>query len=298
MTTDSAIDYAALGDRLKAYRLGASLPAEEVARKLGVSRAVVYRMEKGEIVKIETVERLAQLLGTSMASLLGVEVEYYGNYLSFFERMRQLETNAERLISHFEPISLLLTTGDYLSHLELMLMEGLPAGDSEVLRQADLRKIKQLVAILQERKKSFLLRRPGIVSLIGLREIERFVYTGLVGRLDLPPPLQKKRIKAARTEIERIANLMENEPMHVQIGLVDDAMPTSTFQLFVSERSSVLAISPFRLGELPNIRNGIATVTSSTEAVHLYQDMIQRLWSSAYKGADGAVRLRALLSRA
>ena len=47
MTTfTSSIDYAALGDRLRAYRLGASLQAEDVAEKLGVSRAVVYRMEK------------------------------------------------------------------------------------------------------------------------------------------------------------------------------------------------------------------------------------------------------------
>ena len=110
MTTfTSSIDYAALGDRLRAYRLGASLQAEDVAEKLGVSRAVVYRMEKGEIVKIETVERLAQLLGTSMASLMGVEVEYYANFLGFFERMRQLEQGADRIMAHFEPISLLLT---------------------------------------------------------------------------------------------------------------------------------------------------------------------------------------------
>jgi transcriptional regulator with XRE-family HTH domain len=51
--------------------------AEEIAERLGVSRAVVYRMEKGEIVKIETLERMAKLLNTSLASLLGVEVEYY-----------------------------------------------------------------------------------------------------------------------------------------------------------------------------------------------------------------------------
>ena len=112
MTFSSSIDYAALGDRLRAYRLGASLQAEDVAESLGVSRAVVYRMEKGEIVKLETVERLAQLLGTSMASLMGVEVEYYANFLSFFERMRQLEQGADRIMAHFEPISLLLTSGD------------------------------------------------------------------------------------------------------------------------------------------------------------------------------------------
>ena len=37
----SSINYAELGNRLKAYRIGASLLAEDVAEQLGVSRAVV-----------------------------------------------------------------------------------------------------------------------------------------------------------------------------------------------------------------------------------------------------------------
>ncbi|MDB5966647.1 MAG: putative transcriptional regulator, family [Polaromonas sp.] len=299
MTPDfaSSIDYAALGDRLRAYRLGASLQAEDVAEKLGVSRAVVYRMEKGEIVKLETVERLAQLLGTSMASLMGVEVEYYANFLSFFERMRQLEQGADRIMAHFEPISLLLTSGDYLTFLRLMLLETLPSQATRQATSIGEKDIEQLVQILQERKTAFAQRRPGIVSLVGLRDLERFMHTGLVGRLDLPAAVHKERIRAARQEIERIADLMESEPMHVQIGLVDDAMPSSTFQLFQSASRSVLAVSPFRLGELPNVRNGIATVTASAEAVRLYEEMIARLWKAAYKGKAGAERLRKLLVR-
>ena len=70
-----AIDYLALGERLRAYRIGASLQAEDVAAQLGVSRVVVYRMERGGIVKIETLARLAQVLGTSLASLLAVVAE-------------------------------------------------------------------------------------------------------------------------------------------------------------------------------------------------------------------------------
>ena len=299
MAFASSIDYLALGDRLRAYRLGASLQAEDVAEQLGVSRAVVYRMEKGEIVKLETVERLAQLLGTSMASLMGVEVEYYANFLSFFERMRQLEQGADRIMAHFEPISLLLTSGDYLNHLRQMLLETLPqiAGSSKKSESVWTQEVDQLVHILQERKTAFAKRRPGIVSLVGLRDLERFVHTGLVGRLDLPPALHKERIRAACQEIERMADLMESEPMHAQIGLVDDAMPSSTFQLFQNAEGSVLAISPFRLGELPNVRNGIATVTASPEAVRLYEDMIGRLWKAAYKGKSGAERLRKLLDR-
>jgi len=289
----SSIDYLALGNRLRAYRVGASLLAEDVAEKLGISRAVVYRLEKGEIVKIETLERLAALLDTSMASLLGVEVEYYPTALGLFERMRQLEESADRILAHFEPISLLLTSDDYLPLLREMLAEASPRRDVKSPSAADIDKMLQ---IMEERRAFFQKRRPHIVSLIGLRELERFVQTGLVGRVDLPEKTRAVRRLAARREVERIADLMESEPIDVQIGLIDDAMPASTFQVFSSRSSSVLAVSPFRLGELPNVRNGIATVTASPEAVRMYEAMIGKLWKAAYKGRAGAQHLRKLLT--
>lgn len=49
---NSSIDYVAIGERLKAYRIGASLQAEDVAEQLGVSRAVIYRIERGILSKL------------------------------------------------------------------------------------------------------------------------------------------------------------------------------------------------------------------------------------------------------
>ena len=289
----SSINYEELGNRLRAYRIGASLVAEDVAEQLGVSRAVVYRMEQGKIVKIETVERLAQLLGTSMASLLGVEVEYYSTALGFLERMRQIEESAERIVAHFEPISLLLASDEYLDHLRLMLLESLPKdADASLAAEVD-----GILTILRERKISFAKRRPNIVSLIGLRELERFLHTGLVGSLDISETVRRQRVDAARQEVLRIAELMADEPMYVQVGLIDDAMPATSFQLFFAAGSSLLAVSPFRFGELPNVRNGIAMVTASSEPVKMYDEMIDRLWKTAYKGKAGAARLRELLAR-
>jgi transcriptional regulator with XRE-family HTH domain len=45
-----------IGNRLRAYRIGKGLAAEQVAEMLGVSRAAVYRIEAGEVIKIETLE--------------------------------------------------------------------------------------------------------------------------------------------------------------------------------------------------------------------------------------------------
>ncbi len=68
--------YDEIGRRLRAYRLGKNLSAEEVADQIGVSRAALYRLEKGELVKIETLAKLSELLGASLPSLMGVGVEY------------------------------------------------------------------------------------------------------------------------------------------------------------------------------------------------------------------------------
>ena len=71
-----------IGNRLKAFRLGSGLAAEEIAQKLGISRTALYRFEKGEVAKIETLEKLAELLAVSVPTLLGVGVEYIASAVS------------------------------------------------------------------------------------------------------------------------------------------------------------------------------------------------------------------------
>lgn len=114
----TSIDYLAIEQRLRAYRIAASLNAEQIAAELGISRAAVYRLGKGEIKKIETLERLAQCLNTTVETLLGVGMEYYPHASGFFKRMRQLEEGSTRIYSHFEPFSYLLTSEKYDAYLQ------------------------------------------------------------------------------------------------------------------------------------------------------------------------------------
>ena len=65
-----------IGNRLKAFRIASGLSAEEVASRLGISRTALYRFEKGEVAKIDTLESLSELLNVSVPTLLGVGVEY------------------------------------------------------------------------------------------------------------------------------------------------------------------------------------------------------------------------------
>lgn len=281
-----------IGARLKAYRLGSGLSAEEVANQLSVSRAAVYRIEAGEVVKIETLEKLADLFGTSMASLLDVGVEYHPKAISFFERMRQLEAEADQIIAHFGPLSFLLTTDAYKEHLRRMLIESVPehvpGHDSEG-------QIERLLDILEERKTIFRRRRVSVINLISAPSVQRFLKLGLIGSFNVPSKDIPARRRAARLEVENLINIMSDEPMGIQIGVIEHTMPNETFQLFRKPQQTVLAISPFRLGENPDIQMGVAMITASREAVSLYEAMSTDLWTRARKGVDGARLLKEIL---
>ena len=290
-----AVQYEQIAERLRAYRIGRGLSTDEMAVQLGISRAAIYRLEKGGLIKLEILERISELLGVSLASLLDAGVEYHSNAVSFFERMRQIELTSERVLAHYEPISFILASDAYHDHLRQMLIETLPANGPK----ADLkRQIEDVLRILSERKVLLRQRQPNIASLIGVLEIERFLRLGLVGRLDLPAAVQRQRRLAAAVEVERIARLMEQEPVGIQIGLVEGVMPSQTFQIFRRSEGALVSVSPYRLGELPNILTGVPNVTAAEEAVELHEAMFRQLWNGAVRGSAGAVLLRKLMKRA
>src|ERR1039458_7164362 len=119
------LQYDEIGQRLRAFRLGSGLSADEVADRLGISRTALYRFEKGELAKIETLERLAELLGVSIPTLLGVGIEYIPSAVSYFERMRQIEETAEHVVVLAGPISFLLASDDFQNTLQDVLTENI-----------------------------------------------------------------------------------------------------------------------------------------------------------------------------
>jgi transcriptional regulator with XRE-family HTH domain len=290
-----AVRFDDIGNRLKAFRLGSGLAADEIASRLGISRTALYRFEKGELAKIETLEKLAELLGVSIPTLLGVGVEYIASAVSYFERMRQIEETAEHIIVLAGPISYVLASANFDRALGEVLRESVPdgvAGRAQALAQID-----ELMAVLAGRKEAYLRRRPAIVNLIGAAEMERFLRNGLVGRSDLPEKLRQERRALARTEAEHFTSLMENEPIGVQIGIVRDTLPHSSFQVFRQPDRKILALSPFRLGEEPNIRTGVAMITSAPEALALHENMARDLWTGALKGPAAVRFMRAMMEK-
>jgi transcriptional regulator with XRE-family HTH domain len=290
-----AVRFDDIGNRLKAFRLGSGLSADEIAAKLGISRTALYRFEKGELAKIETLEKLAELLGVSIPTLLGVGVEYIGSAVAYFERMRQIEERCEHIIVLAGPISYLLASDGFDSTLEEVLRESLP--ERLATRKRALEQVDEIMTVLRQRKASYRQRQPGIVNLIAASEMERFLSHGLVGRLDLPPRTRATRREQARAEAEHFTALMADEPIGVQIGIVPDTLPHASFQIFRQPDRQILALSPFRLGEEPNIRVGVAMITSAPEALALHQKMAKELWQRALKGPAAVKFMRELVQR-
>jgi transcriptional regulator with XRE-family HTH domain len=284
-----------IGNRLKAFRLGSGLSADEIANRLGISRTALYRFEKGELAKIETLEKLAELLGVSVPTLLGVGVEYIASAVAYFERMRQIEETSEHIIVLAGPISYLLASDAFDRTLEEMLRENVP--DKFEGRKRALAQVDEIMNVLRQRKEGYRRRQPGIVNLIAASEMERFVRNGLIGRFDLPAKVLAERRALARTEAEHFTALMADEPIGVQIGIVPDTLPHTGFQIFRQPDRHMLALSPFRLGEEPNVRIGVAMITSAPEALALHEKMAKELWQRALKGQAAVAFMRDQLAR-
>jgi hypothetical protein len=60
--------------------------------------------------------------------------------------------------------------------------------------------------------------------------------------------------------------------------------------------AKMLTVSPFRLGEPPNIRPGVAMITSAPEAISLHEKGVNEMWRGAIKGPAAAAHLRSLLT--
>ena len=284
-----------IGNRLKAFRLGSGLSADEIASRLGISRTALYRFEKGELAKIETLEKLAELLGVSVPTLLGVGVEYIASAVAYFERMRQIEETSEHIIVLAGPISYLLASDAFDRTLGEMLRENIPEEAED--RKRALAQVNEIMNVLRQRKEGYRRRQPGIVNLIAASEMERFVRNGLIGRFDLPAKVLAERRKLARAEAEHFTALMADEPIGVQIGIVPDTLPHTGFQIFRQPDRHVLALSPFRLGEEPNVRIGVAMITSAPEALALHEKMAKVPRQSGLKCQAAVAFMRDQIAR-
>lgn len=238
---------------------------------------------------------IAQELGTSLANLLGSGTEYIVDAAQFFERMRQVEHDAEQIIGLFSPVSFLLTSSDYDDMLADLLHDypTTPVGNEPVGSE----EIDKLIAILKERKSRFQLRKPVIASIVSSVDLERFLRNGLETRHDLPADLIRERRAMALREVRNIAKMLREQPIGVQIVLASEPIPATSFQIVRQRNRSTLTISPFRLGQDPNVQVGVGQISSAPDAVYLHEQVAKRLWEGSKKGVEAADHLDGLIER-
>jgi len=271
---------------MKAFRLGAGLTPEQLAKRAGVSRAAIYRYESGQPAKIDTLVKIADLLEVSLPTLLGAGVEYIASAISFFERMRQLEENVDQITVLFGPVSYLLTTDLYDEYLPEILRESIPVNVENY--DQSLMEVDTLLEILRDRKRTYRRRTPNIISLISAAELTQFLRLGFIGTYNPQGVDMEKRREVARIEIENIVQLLRKQPIGVQLGVVVDSIPGSSLQIFKQATRKSVAVSPYRLGAFANIRLGVATISSAPDATELYQSVTTQLWTRALKGEQAA----------
>ena len=283
-----------IGQQLRAYRLESGLRAEEIAARLGVSRAALYRYEKGEVIKLDTIKRLAELLKISPLSLLGIGVEYYNRPIGYFERVRQIEESADQILQLFGPVCYLTTSDAYDAALAEAFEE---TADQAGAERAAMRSMaEQVLGILAARKRMYAMRRPGIIAMVSLASVQRLLETGIAGSLAVSDRVRRICRDVAVTEVENMAALMETEPMGLQFGLLAGAEPSSSFKILRARDRVSLAINPFFPDTHPSAHTGVAMITGADEAVAAHQRVAEASWREAVKGPTGASRLRQLIS--
>lgn len=282
-----------IGQRLRAHRLGCGLSVDEVAAKLNLSRATAYRLERDGVNTIDTLERVGRILGVSVASLLGVGVEYIGNPVTYFERLRQIEKDADWSFVAFGPLSYLLTSESYDAALKQAMLRQTPVSARDRRQFAAM--IDEIMNILAKRKANFRRRRMAITNVLSIADIERFVRRGFWGG-EGPSKVDPEEHRVSIAELGYLAEMLVRPPIGVQIGLYPDTLPTTGFNLMRQGDQHTLTVSPFRLGPHLNVRKGVAMVTTASEGLKLYSELANDIWSQSWTGEKAADAILDLIS--
>lgn len=282
-----------IGQQLRAYRMESGLKAEEICARLGISRAALYRYEKGDVIKLETITRLAELLKISPLTLLGIGVEYYTKPDSYTERLRQIEEGADQILQFSGPVCDLLTSDHYDAALSRIIEEHALAMDPDI--QAARGRVEQVIMPLKARKKLYQLRKPTMTAILTASSIQKFLTEGIAPSAQISGSARYLARQAAHEELERAASLMESEPLGLQLGVMIRGDSNGTFALFRSREHVSLAINPFPADSLPSAAYGVGMITYAEDAITAHQRVFEQAWSEVLKGAAAAKWVRELM---
>lgn len=285
--------FAEIGQQLRAYRLESGLRAEEIAARLGVSRAALYRYEKGEVIKLDTIRRLAELLKISPLSLLGIGVEYFARPAAFEERLRQVEEQSDQVLQVGGALCYPTSTDAFDGAIAEAWTEAADASPDRLLARTQ---VEQMLGLLTARKRLQQARKPNIIAILSETALRRMLATGVAAGVALSERARNRCRAAARTEAEAIADQMESVPIGLQLGLIAGPEPAAPFLVMRGRDRAHVVGSAFPPDTHPGASCGVAFITSADEAIGTHQRVAEATWRDALKGTEAAARVRALLA--
>lgn len=287
--------FADIGQQLRAYRMESGMRAEEIAARLGVSRAALYRYEKGEVIKLETIRRLAELLKVSPLSLLGIGIEYFARPAAFQERLRGLEEQADQILLVGGAFCWQITGEALEGALAEAWTQAVPAGPD---RTVAISLIEQGLGALTARKRLYVQKRPSVIAVLSESAITTFLREGVAGGLATPDASRNRAREAAAQEAEAMAVIMETVPIGLQLGLATGIQPSAPFMVLRGRDRAHVITSPIAADAPPSAATGVAGITAAEEAVTVHQRVAEAMWRDCRKGAEAAARLRQLVREA
>jgi transcriptional regulator with XRE-family HTH domain len=287
--------FAEIGQQLRAYRLESGLRAEEIAARLGVSRAALYRYEKGEVIKLDTIRRLAEMLKISPLSLLGIGVEYFARPAAFQERLRQVEEQSDQVLQVGGALCYPVSTEAFDGAISEAWTEAADGSTDRLLARTQ---VEQMLGLLTARKRLHQSRRPNIIAILSESGIRRMLADGVAPGLALSERARTRCRLAARAEAEAIADHMESVPIGLQIGLIAGPEPSGPFMVMRGRDRAHVVGSAFPPDTHPSATSGVAFITSADEAIGTHQRVAEATWRDALKGAEAAARIRLMVAEA
>src|SRR4051795_9718957 len=274
-----------IGQQLRAYRLESGLRAEEIAARLGVSRAALYRYEKGEVIKLDTIRRLAELLKISPLSLLGIGIDYFSRPLAFLERLRQIEEEADQILLFGGGVCFQVASDAYEAALNEAWTEAAEANGDPLQGRSQ---AEQALSILSMRRRLYQQRRPSIIAILSEPALRRLLEDGVAAGLATSERARARGRAAAVAEVEHLASLMEAVPIGLQVGLKDGPEPVGGFIVLRGRERAHVVTTPFPPDSGPAVGGGVAMITAADEAVGLHQRVAETAWRDALKGSVAA----------
>jgi transcriptional regulator with XRE-family HTH domain len=284
-----------IGEQLRAYRLESGLKADEIAARLGISRAALYRYEKGEVIKLDTVRRLAEMLQVSPLALLGIGVDYFSRSTACLERQRQIEEEADSYLQLGGALCFALTSEGFDWLLRGLWLEASSlAQDPAAARSAT----EQALISITQRRLVLDQRRMNITAMLSEKAVKRMLAEGIGAGLPLSERSRAEARAAAVTEVENLTNQIEQGPLGVQIGLLQEPEPHHQALIYRGRDRAHVIGNPFPSDAHPAWNQGVVSITSADDAVAIHQRVAEACWRQAHKGLAAAQRLRLLIAEA